>query len=82
MLLYFVKIRLFYFEKIKKSNSRKQPNRGHAVEQLVDALRYKPEGRELESRWCYWNFSMTQSFRPHYCIEIDSDSHRNKYQEY
>jgi hypothetical protein len=26
---------------------------GHAVAQLVKALRYKPEGREFESRICY-----------------------------
>jgi hypothetical protein len=30
--------------------------RGHAVAQLVEALRYKPEGREFDSRWCHWNF--------------------------
>jgi ubiquinone biosynthesis protein Coq4 len=24
----------------------------HAVEQLVEALRYKPEGRRFDSRWC------------------------------
>jgi hypothetical protein len=23
------------------------------------ALRYKPEGRGFESRWCHWNFSLT-----------------------
>jgi hypothetical protein len=33
------------------------------VGQLVDALCYKPEGRVFDSRWCYWNFSLT-SFRP------------------
>jgi hypothetical protein len=49
----------FILRKQKKINSRKQPYRGHAVEQLVDALRYKPEGRELDSRWCHWNFSLT-----------------------
>ena len=32
---------------------------GHAVGQLVEALRYKPEGREFDSRWCHWNFSLT-----------------------
>jgi len=21
-----------------------------------EALRYKPEGRGFDSRWCYWNF--------------------------
>ena len=28
---------------------------GHVVEQLLEALRYKPEGREFDSRWCHWN---------------------------
>jgi hypothetical protein len=32
---------------------------GHAVAQLVEALRYKPEGRVFYSRWCHWNFSLT-----------------------
>jgi len=26
---------------------------------VVEALRYKPEGRGLDSRWCHWNFSLT-----------------------
>jgi hypothetical protein len=30
--------------------------RGHAVAQLVEALRYKPEGRGFDSRWCHWIF--------------------------
>jgi hypothetical protein len=30
--------------------------RGGAV---VEALRYKPDGREIDSRWCHWNFSLT-----------------------
>jgi hypothetical protein len=30
--------------------------RGVAV---VDALRYKPEGRGIYSRRCHWNFSLT-----------------------
>jgi hypothetical protein len=25
----------------------------------VEALRYKPKGRGIDSRWCYWNFSLT-----------------------
>jgi len=33
--------------------------RGHAVAQLVEALRYKPEVRGFDSRWCHWNFSLT-----------------------
>jgi hypothetical protein len=32
---------------------------GTAVAQLVEALRYKPEGRGFDSRWCHWNFSLT-----------------------
>jgi len=31
---------------------------GHAVEQLVEALRYKPEGSEFDSRWDDSNFSL------------------------
>jgi hypothetical protein len=26
---------------------------GHSVAQLVEALRYKPEGRKFDSRWCH-----------------------------
>jgi len=33
--------------------------RGHTVAQLVEALRYKPEGRGFDSRWCHWTFSLT-----------------------
>jgi hypothetical protein len=29
------------------------------VAQLVEALRYKPEGRGFDFRWCHWNFSLT-----------------------
>jgi hypothetical protein len=29
-----------------------------AVAQLVEALRYKPEGRGFDSRWSHWNFSL------------------------
>jgi hypothetical protein len=30
--------------------------RGGAV---VEALRYKLEGRAIDSRWCHWNFTLT-----------------------
>jgi hypothetical protein len=33
--------------------ARKTGVRGDAV---VEALRYKPEGRGIDSRWCRWNF--------------------------
>jgi len=32
---------------------------GHAVAQLVEALRCKSEGRGFDSPWCEWNFSLT-----------------------
>jgi hypothetical protein len=28
------------------------------VAQLVEALRYKPEDRAFDSRWCQWKFSL------------------------
>jgi hypothetical protein len=36
-------------------NSRRHAACGSAVE----ALRYKPEGCGINSRWCHWNFSFT-----------------------
>jgi hypothetical protein len=53
--------------------------RGGAV---VEALRYKPKGRGIDSRWCHWKFSLTESFRPHYGPGVDSASNRNEYQGY
>ena len=32
---------------------------GHAVAQLVEALRYKSEGCGFDSRWCQWIFLLT-----------------------
>ena len=32
---------------------------GHAVVQLVEALRYKLEGRGFDSQWYHWIFSLT-----------------------
>jgi len=32
---------------------------GHPVALLVEALRYKLEGRGFDSRWCHWNFSLS-----------------------
>ena len=40
------------------------------VSQVVEALRYKPEGRGSDSRWCHWNFSLTYSFRLHIWIWV------------
>ena len=55
---------------------------GHAVAKLIEALRYKPDGRWFDSRWCHWNFSLTLSFRPHYGPGVDSVSNRHEHQEY
>ena len=55
---------------------------GHPVAQLVEALRYKPAGRGLDSRRYNWNFSLTYFFQPHYGPGADSASNRNEYQEY
>ena len=44
---------------------------GHAVAQLVEALRYKTEGRGFDSRWCHWHGR-----------GVNSASNRNEYQEY
>ena len=26
---------------------------------MVEAIRYNPAGRGIDSRWCHWNFSVT-----------------------
>jgi len=51
------------------------------VAQLVEALRYKTEGRGFDSP-CHWNFLLTQTFRQHYGPGVDSAYSRNEYQEY
>jgi len=66
-----------YHSDIGESEYDSQISLGHAVAQLVEALRYKPEGCGFDSRWCHWNFSLTLSFRPHYGPKIDSASNRN-----
>jgi hypothetical protein len=49
---------------------------------LIEALHYKPEGRGFNSYLCYWNFSWTMSFRPHFVPVIDSECNSFEYQEY
>ena len=49
----------------------------HAVAQFVGAPRYEPEGRGFVSRWGHWDFSLTQSSRPHYGPGFDSACNRN-----
>jgi len=43
----------------KEKNECYNQSTGIAVAQLVEAMRYKPEGRRFDSRWCHWNFSLT-----------------------
>jgi hypothetical protein len=50
---------------------------------VIKVLRYKSEGRCFDSRWCNWNFLLTQSFsRSHYGPGVDSAYNRNEYQEH
>ena len=50
--------------------------------QLVQELRYKPDGRGFDSRRGHRDFSLIYSFRPHYGPGVDSAYNRNEYQEY
>jgi hypothetical protein len=52
-----------------------------AVAHLVEALRYKPEGRGFDSRWSHWNFSLT-ILPPSYGPGVDTASNRIEYQRY
>jgi hypothetical protein len=55
---------------------------GYVLEQLFEALHYKPEGCQLDPRWCHWNFPLTLPFGPHCGPRIDTDSNKNEFQEY
>jgi hypothetical protein len=46
---------IFHCNNIPYPRSFSQMLYGRAVTQLVEALRYKPEGRGFDSRWCHWN---------------------------
>jgi len=48
-----------------------------AVAQLIEALRYKPEGRGFDSRWCHRNFSIDIILPA-----VLWSCNRNEYQEY
>jgi len=50
----------------------------YALLQLVEELRYQPEGREFDSRRDRLYFSLTCSFRPQYAPKFDSASNRNE----
>jgi hypothetical protein len=48
---------IYHLKYIKKKQQIHFSIWGHVVAHLVEALRYKPEGRGFDSRWCHWNFS-------------------------
>ena len=50
LVFHYASLKIFVFIKAYK---------GYTVAQLVEALRYKPEGRGFVSRWGHWNFSLT-----------------------
>jgi len=53
------------------------------VAQLVEALRYKSEGRGFDPRWCHWNFFIDIILPAAlWHLGVDSASNRNEYQEY
>jgi hypothetical protein len=47
---------------------------------LVEALRYKQEGREFGSRLSHWDYSLASNYPPQYGIEVDSACNTNEYQ--
>jgi hypothetical protein len=49
---------------------------------VVEALHYKPQGYEFDSRMCLWCFPLTSSFWPHCGLWFDSVSKSNECQEY
>ena len=59
-----------------------KPPLGDFGSTVVKVLCYKSDGRWFDSRWCHWNFLLSQSFRSHYRPEVDSASNRNEHQEY
>jgi hypothetical protein len=44
--------------------------------------RGKLEGCGFDSRWRLWDFSLSYSFRPHYCPGVVSASNKNEYKGY
>ena len=43
----------------RQSEQRTITPRRHAVAELAETLRYKPEDRGFDSQWCHCNFSLT-----------------------
>jgi len=53
---YFKNIKYFFYDDTFNMDTV-IVNIEHAVAQLVEALRYKPEIRRFDFRWCHWSFS-------------------------
>ena len=49
---------IIFVKTIRAVKTKLRGGVGHAMAQLVEALRYKPEGRGFDSPWCHWNFSL------------------------
>ena len=48
---------------------------GVAVAQLIEALRYKSEGRGFDSRWYHWNFFI-DIILPNDCLKEEATSYK------
>jgi len=48
---------------------------------LVEALRYKPEGRGFDSRWCHWIFFIDNPSGRTMALGVDLAFNRNEYQK-
>jgi hypothetical protein len=48
-----------YRVKLQSDSTNDFEVRGSRCGAVVEALRYKPEGRGIDFHWCHWNFSLT-----------------------
>jgi hypothetical protein len=55
----FTALLTFYNLQLYRNWCRQMWTERHAVAQLVEALRDKPECRGFDSQWGQWNFSLT-----------------------
>jgi hypothetical protein len=55
---------------------------GERGSSVFKVLRYKPEGRWFDPRWCHGIFHWHKSFCSQYGPGVDSASNRNKSQDY